>query len=226
MAPKMIGECFDLRKFRHLPSLPSVANPCPCQISEDRQMGNKFLAPAITVTALLAGSLGGVPTANADEPSPLYTLVDTAAQRLQTAEPVAAFKWINGGSINDPQRVQAVLDGVGTAASEQQLDPPYVQQIFQDQINANEGIQFTRFGQWKLDPAVAPATAPDLASSRTAIDGFNKTIVNEIVLHKNTLTSPACAAALDSAEAAVITTRALDPMYQRALEVATASYCE
>jgi chorismate mutase len=189
-------------------------------------MGNRYLAPAVTVTALLIGTIGGAPTASADDPGPLYNLVDTAAARLLTAEPVAAFKWINGGAINDPQRVRQVLDGVGAQASSQQLDPQYVQQIFTDQINANEGIQFTRFGQWKLDPIVAPATAPDLASSRTAIDGYNRTILNEIALHRDTLTGPACAAALESAESAVVSTRALDPMYRLALGVATASYCE
>ncbi|MGB3486391.1 MAG: chorismate mutase [Mycobacterium sp.] len=179
----------------------------------------------MTVSALLAGAYVGTPTAAAEDPSPLYTLVDTAAQRLLTADPVAAFKWINGGPINDPARVTQILDGVGADATSQQLDPEYVRQIFADQINATEGVQFMRFGQWKLDPGAAPGVAPDLATSRTAIDGFNRTMVNEIALQRDTLQSPSCAAALDSAEAAVIGVRALDPLYQEALATATASYC-
>ena len=38
----------------------------------------------------------------------------------------------------------------------------YVRTIFTDQIAATEGIEYTRFGQWKFDPATAPTTAPDL----------------------------------------------------------------
>jgi chorismate mutase len=147
------------------------------------------------------------------------------AQRLLTADPVAAFKWISGGPINDPSRVTQVLDGVSAQASAQQLDPGYVRQIFADQINATEGVQFTRFGQWKFDPTAAPATAPDLSVSRTAIDGYNQTMVNEIALQQDTLQGPACTTALDSAEAAVIGVRALDPLYQQALAAATVSYC-
>lgn len=179
-----------------------------------------FIAAALSAAALLAGA----PTAAA-EPSPLYTLVDTVAQRLQTAEPVAASKWINGGSINDPARVEVVLNTVAEDATAQQVDAMYVRQVFQDQINANEGIQYTRFGQWKLDPAVAPATAADLAASREAINGFNKTIVKEISLQRDTLLGPNCQAALNSAEQAVIHDRALDPMYQQALATATQTYC-
>lgn len=181
---------------------------------------NFLIAIPLTAAALLAAA----PTAGA-EPSPLYALVDTVAQRLQTAEPVAAYKWLNGGAINDPARVEVVLDTVAADATAQQVDAGYVRLAFQDQIDANEGIQYTRFGQWKLDPAAAPATAADLAASREAINGFNKTIVNEIALQRDTLLSPSCQAALTGAEQAVIAARALDPMYQQALAVATESYC-
>lgn len=41
---------------------------------------------------VLTGLIGATPTAHADNPNPQYRLVDTAAERLQTADPVAAFK--------------------------------------------------------------------------------------------------------------------------------------
>src|SRR5205807_7325905 len=43
--------------------------------------------------------------AHSDDANPLFDLVDAATQRLQTADPVAETKWINGGSIEDPPRV-------------------------------------------------------------------------------------------------------------------------
>jgi chorismate mutase len=182
---------------------------------------------AAVCAAVLA--LASVPTlvgrAHADDANPLYELVDAATQRLQTAEPVAASKWNTGGSIEDPARVKQVLADVGRAASARNIDPDTVRQIFTDQVNASEAIEYTRFAQWKLDPAAAPHSAPDLASSRAAIDRFNTEMVDQLALQWPLLHSPDCAATLQAARTAVGTARALDPGYQQALAFSTRSYC-
>ncbi len=181
-----------------------------------------------TAALLVAGSLlvGALPAiADAEPASPLYLLVDTAAQRLTTADPVAAFMWINGGPITDVQRANQVLDGVGADATAHRIDPQYVRTVFTDQINATEGIEYARFGQWKFDPPTAPTTAPHLADSRTAIDGFNKAMVDEIALQWNSLHSPTCSAELQEETDAVAADRRLDPLYRQALSSATRSYC-
>lgn len=182
-----------------------------------------------TRTATLLGAAAVVvampATAHAEPTSPLYRLVDTAAQRLATAEPVAAYKWINGGAITDPQRVAQVLDTVGGDATANGVDADYVRSVFTDQINATEGIQYTRFGQWKFDLTTAPTVAPDLSESRSLIDGFNKTMVEEIVLQWVSLHGPACATELSTAAADVVAERQLDGLYQQALTSATRSYC-
>jgi chorismate mutase len=176
--------------------------------------------------ALLIGQVALAPAATAQPVLPFYQLVDTAAQRLATADPVAAAKWINGGAITDPERANKVLDGAGADATAHGIEPGYVRTVFTDQIAANEGIQYTRFGQWKFDPAAAPATAPDLAESRTQIDGLNKILVEEIALHWNSLHSQGCARDLSDATAAVIAARRLDGLHQQALSSATRSYCQ
>ncbi len=157
------------------------------------------------LAALLIAVVGltSAPLAHADDDQ-LFRLVDTAAQRLQTADPVAAVKWISGGSIEDPARVQ---------------------QVFTDQIHATEGIEYLRFSQWKFDPATAPTTAPDLSESRTAIDGFNRTMVAELAAQRGLLHGPGCAAAVDAARAQVVTNQHLDALYQQALTAATRNYC-
>ena len=152
--------------------------------------------------------------------------MDTAAQRLATADPVAAFKWINGGDITDPQRVNQVMDAVGGDATAHGIDAQYVATVFTDQINATEAIEFTRFGQWKFDTATAPTTAPDLSDSRAAIDGFNKTMVDEIALQWNSLHGPTCSAELRAATDTIGDARQLDPLYRQALSSATRSYCQ
>jgi chorismate mutase len=174
---------------------------------------------------LVAGQLGLPATAAAQPVLPYYQLVDTAAQRLATADPVAAYKWINGGPITDPQRANQVLDAVAADANAHGIDQQYVRTVFTDQIGATEGVEYTRFGQWKFDPGAAPATAPDLSESRTRIDGFNNAMVDEIALHWNSLHSVGCATDLSEATAAVAAARQLDPLYRQALDAATRSYC-
>jgi chorismate mutase len=157
--------------------------------------------------------------------STLTELVDAAAQRLQTAEPVAAFKWNSHGAIEDPGRVQDELAKLSTDAAGERIDPTYVTRVFGDQINATEGIEYSRFADWKLNPSSAPAGSPDLSASRSTIDGLNQTMLTQIVAHWDLLHSPACAPQLDAARTAVIRAHQLESLYQHALSLATQSYC-
>jgi chorismate mutase len=175
------------------------------------------LAVAAVATAGGAEAIG---------PSPLTALVDSAALRLQTADPVAAFKWISKGAIEDPARAEQVLAAVTADAVTAEIDPDYVRQVFADQIAATEGVEYGRFAQWKFDPAAAPATAPDLPASRSAIDALNKTMVTEIAAHWLLLRSPDCVADRDEAVDAVGRARGFDPLYRQALDFATRSYCQ
>jgi chorismate mutase len=173
---------------------------------------------ALAVTPVIA-------QAHSDDANPLADLVDAASQRLQTAEPVAATKWINGGSIEDPPRVEQVLKAVSADADRKGVEPDYVRAIFTDQVHATEALEYSRFAQWKLDPASAPGLAPDLASSRATIDRLNTEMVDQIALQWAVLHSPDCARLLAEAKAGVTGTRALDPLYQQALDFSTHSYC-
>lgn len=185
---------------------------------------NRCVLPVAVALALAVAAPQA--TAHAEPASPLYRLVDTAAQRLATSDPVAAFKWINGGPVTDSQRAGQVLDAVGADATAHGIDPQYVRAIFTDQIDATEGIQYTRFGQWKFDPTTAPTTAPDLTESRSQIDGFNKAMVEEIALQWNSLHGQGCTAQLTAAPDTVAADRRLDSLYRQALSSATRSYCE
>ncbi|HTY27197.1 MAG TPA: chorismate mutase [Mycobacterium sp.] len=179
----------------------------------------------LAAPALLALTLAVAPGAAADSPEPLHDLIDAAAQRLQTADPVAASKWLTGGAITDPARVRVVLDQVSTDAQSNGVPTDFVTEVFTDQINATEGIQYTRFAGWKFDPATAPVSAPDLSASRAVIDGLNHRMVTEIAAQWPLLQSPACAAELAATTAAVAAERSFDDLYREALDSATRSYC-
>lgn len=157
---------------------------------------------------------------------PLLALIDAAAQRLQTADPVAASKWLTGGSITDPARVTQVLTAVAGAAESAGVPADYVTTAFTDQINATEAIQYSRFSWWKFDPAAAPLEAPDLSSSRALIDDLNGRMVAEMARQWAVLRSPECPARLDAAKSGVEQSRQFDPLYRQALDAATRSYCE
>jgi chorismate mutase len=180
---------------------------------------------AVGLCAMVALASAPTAPARADDANPLFELVDAAAQRLQTAEPVAASKWLTGGSIEDPQRVEQVLAAVSADATTRGVDGGYVRRIFTDQIDATEAIEYSRFAQWKLDPRAAPGVAPDLAASRATIDRLNTQMVEQVALQLSVLRSPDCTGTLDDAKAAVTNTRTLDSFYQQALSFSTRSYC-
>lgn len=178
------------------------------------------------VTAISAVALLAPPgPAGADDASPLVVLVDAAAQRLQVADDVAAVKWRTGGAIEDPARVQQQLSALADEAAADDLDPGYVRRIFTDQIGATEAVEHYRYAQWKLDPAAAPASAPDLAASRARIDGFNQVMLTQIGLHWQQLHAAECAGQLEQATLAVSDRRGLDAFYRQALWSATRGYC-
>ena len=171
------------------------------------------------------------PQARADNISPLTELVDAAAARLQLAEPVAAFKWLGQGALKnavdpvvDPARVEQELAALRADAAAKRIDADYVARVFGDQINGTEAIEYSRFADWKFSPSDAPAAAPDLSASRSTIDALNQTMLTQIAVNWDFLHSPACAGALDAASSEVIARR-LDNLYQRALALATRSYC-
>jgi chorismate mutase len=178
---------------------------------------------AAAMTTMLAVATAA--PAWADSPEPLYDLVDAAAQRLQTADAVAANKWLTGGPITDPARVKVVLDAVSLDAESHRVATDYVTNVFTNQINATEAIEYARFAGWKFDPAGAPTSAPDLSASRSVIDGLNHRMVEQIAAQWPLLHSPECGAALDAAKTDVAGRRQFDDLYRTALDAATRSYC-
>lgn len=166
-----------------------------------------------------------VAPARADTASPLTPLLDAAAQRLQIADAVAAYKWHTHGAIEDPARVQQELASLGGDAVARDLDRNYVTRVFADQISATEAIEYGRFADWKLNPGSAPPDAPDLSSSRSKIDALNQTMLTQLSVNWGLLHSPECAAQLDAARSGVVGDRHLDDLNQRALSAATQAYC-
>jgi chorismate mutase len=182
----------------------------------------------IIAVSLLAGSLlmSTPAQVRADTASPLTALVDATAQRLQIAESVAAFKWGTQAAVEDPNREQQELAGLREDAAAQNLDPDYVARVFGDQFNAMDAIEYSRFADWKLNPASVPPAPADLAASRVAIDGLNNKILSQIALNWSLLVSPGCTGRLTDASNETIRAHRFGTRYQQALSRATASFCQ
>lgn len=96
-----------------------------------------YLATAVSIGILLSLIAPlGPPLARADGTSQLAELVDAAAERLEVADPVAAFKWRAQLPIEDSGRVEQQLAKLGEDARSQHIDPDYVTRVFDDQIRA------------------------------------------------------------------------------------------
>jgi chorismate mutase len=167
------------------------------------------------------------PQARADNISPLTELVDAAAARAGGRNPWP-LSWLSQGVLKNPESKARALskNSLSSAdAAAKRIDEDYVARVFGDQINGTEAIEYSRFADWKFNPSDAPAAAPDLSASRSTIDALNQTMLTQIALNWDFLHSPACAGALDAASSEVIGARRLDNLYQRALALATRSYC-
>lgn len=186
---------------------------------------NKACAFVLAVASISTLILGTAQAARADNANPLFALVDAAAQRLQTADPVAAAKYNSGGPIDDPRREQQVIDTVTSAAAAKHIDTEYIRAVFHNQMDATSAVEHARFADWKLNPGTAPTAVADLSVIRATIDRFNQIMVNEVGAQWDWLNSSDCVVELANAKAAVVAARQLDDLYERALTYATHSYC-
>ncbi|MEU5951754.1 chorismate mutase [Streptomyces sp. NPDC047525] len=196
-------------------------------------VGRLFTAGAVGV-ALLAGS-GGVAAAAPSQRSAavatagsyarLHPLVDLAAQRLATADLVAAAKYGTGSPIDDPAREKQVLDDVARQARELGADPEATVRIFRDQIEANKVVQRELHRRWDADPSQVPVEKPDLGEVRKEINRVNGELVRGIADSPAARSAPACRGLVTVGAVRVRHERQLDLLHTVALERALRSVC-
>ncbi|MGW0534067.1 chorismate mutase [Streptomyces sp. NPDC003032] len=196
----------------------------------------RLLAVGAVAAALFTGSAAAVaapaqrtaPAATAASTgpyAPLRPLADLSAQRLATADLVAAAKYGTGGPIDDPVREKQVLDAVAQEAREIGGDPEATVRIFRDQIEANKMVQRGLFRRWDADPSQVPKERPDLAEVREKINRVNGRLVRGIAASVGARTAPYCGGALTAAAAHVRRADRLDALHTLALGRALRSVC-
>ncbi|WP_432001921.1 chorismate mutase [Streptomyces sioyaensis] len=166
------------------------------------------------------------PAAAAHSPySQLRSLATFSAERLATADLVAAAKWGTGSPIDDPAREQEVLKSVAEQARQLGADPEATTRIFKDQIEANKVVQRGLYRQWDADPAQAPTERPDLQEVRKEINRVNGELVRAIAASPHARSAPSCTPLLTNAAARVRAERQLDGLHTVALARSLPSVC-
>ncbi|QNP69871.1 chorismate mutase [Streptomyces roseirectus] len=183
--------------------------------------GTAVAAPATQAASRTATA----DTATADAPT-LHTIADLAAQRLATADLVAAAKFGTSSPIDDPAREQQVLDTVAAQAQQLGADPDAVRAVFRDQIEANKLVQRALFQRWTDHPDEAPTTRPDLSVVRVEINRINTELVKALAATADDRASFLCYPELAVSAAQVRHERHLDRLHTKALVRALPSVCE
>ncbi|MFC6065261.1 chorismate mutase [Streptomyces ochraceiscleroticus] len=214
-----------------------------------RVLIRRALVTAAAATVLCTGAPGAVaapaahaapsaaqPGQYASQPGPyashpgqyaaLRPIAALSAERLATADLVAAAKWGTGSPIDDPAREQQVLDAVAQRARELGADPDRTVAVFRDQIEANKIVQRGLHRRWAADPAQAPTTRPDLNEVRKEINRINEGLVRAIADSAPARRSPSCIPVLTVTSAHVVRDEHLDPLHTIALARAVRSVCD
>ncbi|MEU1670044.1 chorismate mutase [Streptomyces sparsogenes] len=184
---------------------------------------------AATGPASVSASVSAPASASTGAPARPYDrllpVADLSAQRLLTADQVAASKWGTDSPIDDPVRERQVLEAVAAQARELGADPEATVRVFRDQIEANKLVQRELFRRWDADPAQAPTERPDLSKVRLEINRINGELVRAIADSAGARAERSCAGWLTVAAAHTRHDRRLDALHTAALERSLRSVC-
>ncbi|MFR9753379.1 chorismate mutase [Nocardia sp. 004] len=163
-------------------------------------------------------------------PGSLYTLIALMAERLDTADAVAAAKWTTGdrgvgSAIADPAREAEVYGTVARLGSGSDLPETWVRQIFFSQIEASKTVQLGLMLRWRFDRAEAPVDAVDLASVRSVIDRVNIEILAQLRARRAELIAPDCVEQLARSVFSVFAAGWGDTLHRVALVRAVIALC-
>ena len=182
------------------------------------------LATLVTIVLSVTISISGNASAQTADHS-LDKVIELTSQRLRTADAVAGAKWGTRTPIDDPVREAQLYRRSTALGTAKGLPADWVRSVFFGQIEANKTVQRGLYAWWNLTPNAAPTTRPDLAAIRPVIDRINAAIVDQLAVHRDTLTGPQCPAAVADSVLRVTARHRTDLLHQAALVAAATSLC-
>ncbi|MFF4532339.1 gamma subclass chorismate mutase AroQ [Streptomyces sp. NPDC001407] len=153
-------------------------------------------------------------------------LVRLAAERIATADSVAAAKWGTEQPVDDPVAEKAVLDAMDTRAARLGVDREVVRRVFEDQIEAGKAVQRALHERWEEDSELLPALRPDLAKQvDPVLDRLGGQLLEAIRGAEPLLAGPRCETVLDRDKALTARAAGLDAVHGDGLDRALAHTC-
>jgi chorismate mutase len=180
---------------------------------------------AALLTAALCLAAPTTASAATEPAGSLLPLIESAADRVQVADRVAAAKFGTTQPIDDPAREQEVLDTMAAKAHALGLDPAAVIAFFRDQIEANKLVQRGLYAVWTANPGQVPAHRPDLTALRPVIDRINDALLTELAATAPTRTGITCDIRIVAGTRLVDVKRRLDKLHAEALNRSLHSAC-
>jgi len=150
--------------------------------------------------------------------------VQRVAARNAIAHDVAAYKFVAGRPIEDPQREAAVLAGKRERAVQLGLDPDAVEAAYRQLIEANKLLQHVDIQHFLLGRT--PSPPPSLDAIRERIDTLDERLLSQWAQLDDVRAAPDCSRQLARAIARQGTPGApLDDATRIALVRATLGFC-
>lgn len=185
----------------------------------------RVLTAAVASALVLGCATTASATAAPPAAVPLAPVVELSADRLATAELIAAAKWHSGEPVEAPEREATVLAEAERSAHALGGDAAVALAVMRDQIEANKVIQRRRHADWYAHPDRSPLRPPDLADARADLDRITPALVAALTDARAGLAAPGCEAELDRAARRVAAERGLDRPGRAALAVSLSSVC-
>lgn len=179
--------------------------------------------PALVISVLCSLMLPARVAALAPLDS-LGVWVQRVAARNATAHDVAAYKFVAGRPIEDPQREAAVLAEKRDRAVQRGVDPDAVVHTYRQLIEANKLLQHADFQRFLLGRT--PSPPPSLDAIRERIDTLDERLLSQWAQLDDVRAAPDCPRQLARAIALQGTrTSPLDEATRIALVRATLGFC-
>ncbi|MFB7053564.1 gamma subclass chorismate mutase AroQ [Streptomyces vinaceus] len=151
----------------------------------------------------------------------LRTVVQLTAERVMTADTVAAAKWGTSQPIDELTDEKAVVDAAVAQAAEVGLNQASAQRVSNDQFAVNNAVHGALFARWTAHPAQRPAQRPDLAADvRPALDRVDGQLLSALREAQLLLSGTACATEVSQEAAAIATEKGLDAIHRNGIHQA------
>jgi len=156
-------------------------------------------AAALALAAFAACATTAGPRHSGEDTKKVDALLQLIQERLDVAPEVAQTKWNTKAPIEDAPREQQIIDRVRGKAKDFGLEPQFVAEFFQAQIEASKIIQTTRHKAWTAEGRPPFDKIADLGKDiRPVLDRLEPALLGALRDARPVIERPGAKALLDA----------------------------